>query len=114
MDLTTFVTLAEKVGLGIVMSGFVGIILFYVIRQIMAAQKADREVYVETVKAKDTTLNNHIAHLTVSNGEIKETIIELIGKNDAQKEAIETMGDKIVAAIHDQNELMKEIARNNK
>ena len=84
---------------------------FYYIKQTLRRHNDDVVLLTERIRDKDVTINNHIDHLTEACSSMKECLIKLDGKIDANSTCINTMGDKIVAAIRDQSELMKEIAR---
>ncbi len=108
-----FIKAVQEVGLGVAMSGLVAIMFFYFLKQTMKRHTDDVQTFAKICEQKDVTLNNHIEHLTDATLTLKESFIVHDAKVESQTKQLDLVGDKIVEAIDNQSELMKEIARVN-
>ena len=108
-----FIQAAEKVGLGIAMSGLMAVMFFYFLRKTIDRHDKDISVFADITKNKDITLNNHIDHLREATLLLKDAFLVHDAKVEFQSKQLDAVGDKIVAAIDSQSDLMKEIARDN-
>ncbi len=115
-DLGGFAKLAQDYGLGIVMSGFVATVLFFLLRNMIKSHSKNMENMVSLINKRDDTLDNHIDHLTAAveqNGEhIKLSVDKLVSSQEASAVESRTQVASLVTEQRHQTEMVREILEN--
>jgi len=104
---------AGKWGLGIVLS----ILLFFLFRKVLSrvldSFTEERNIYIDLLKDKNMTIDNHIDHMTKSNDRLYEILSELRTNVVVQKECMDKGFVKVVDAIKDQTTILSDRLKNN-
>ena len=97
-----FVKAVQEVGLGVAMSGVLVVMFFYFMRKTLKRHDDDVKVFTDTIRAKDATLNNHLAHLTDVNLRIDTKVDQIAASFDKTT-------DRIILAMEKRDEIFLQI-----
>jgi hypothetical protein len=98
---TSWMEVAAKWGLGIVLSVLILALLCMIIKKIMNNVDKDRSTYVDLLKSRDITLNNHLQHVEENLSKVEVSLKELTVSGDKNTKAI-------CKAIENQTKMLKE------
>ncbi len=111
---------AQEYGLGVVLAGFVACVLFFLIRNMIKGHKENMTNMVGLVQSRDTTLDNHLNHVTaaldgltqvvsVSVESQKNSVEKLVTLQQTDHAENRNLIDKLVSEQRHSTEMVREI-----